>query len=67
MPAKKLQVTQDYVLARQRAYPPAGDALDAIMQALAILDGKAGINLPADAKAWIAACQAVKTRIKKKT
>jgi len=34
MPAKKLQVTQDYVLARQRAYPPAGDALDAIMQAL---------------------------------
>jgi hypothetical protein len=62
---KKLVITQDFALARQRAYPPVGDALDAIQRALSVLDGKAGINLPAEAKAWIAACEDVKTRIKK--
>lgn len=63
--AKKLQITQDYALRRQRAYPPVGDALDAIQQALAALDGRAGFNLPAEAKKWLTDCENVKVRIPK--
>lgn len=63
--AKKLRITQDYALARQRAYPPVGDALDAIQKALAALDGKGGFTLPPEAKAWVEASEAVKTHIPK--
>ena len=65
--AKKIRFEQDAVIARERLYPPAGDALDAIMKALQFLDGRGGVNLPADTKAWIAACLDVKTKVPKKT
>lgn len=65
--AKKLLISQDYALARQRAYPPVGDALDAVMKALVAINGKGGIKLPPEAQAWIDACEAVKVRISKKT
>lgn len=63
---KKLSISQDYVLRRQRAYPPVGDALDAIQKALQTLQASGAIKLPSDAKAWVDACEAVKTHIPKK-
>lgn len=64
--AKKLSISQDYALRRQRAYPPVGDALDAIQTVLQALDSSGVIKLPPVAKAWVDACEAVKTRIPKK-
>jgi hypothetical protein len=62
---KKLVVTQNYALARQRSYPPVGDALDAIMKALAAVEEKTGTPMPEETKAWVDACKAVKRRIVK--
>lgn len=61
---KKIRHTTNYRPHRAAAYPPSGDALDAVAKGFrALLDQ--GINLGPEAKAWVEACEAVKARYRK--
>lgn len=60
---KKLHHRTDYRKHRGAAYPPVGDALDAIAKGFrALAEGK---PLPAETLAWIEACEAVKATYRK--
>lgn len=60
---KKLRHNTDYRLHRALGYERPGDALDAIQKGFrAIMDGK---PIPAETRAWVEACEAVKARFKK--
>lgn len=53
----------DYRHRRAAEYPIPGDALDAIAKGFrAIMDGE---PLPAETRAWVERCEAVKTRFRK--
>ena len=53
--------TREYKEARQEAYPPVGDQLDALFRHFAADPD----NVPPELQAWVDACQAVKDRYPK--
>jgi len=60
----KINHAEDYRAMRQKAYPPIGDQLDAVMKLANVL-GAYGIALPLETREWIEACQKVKDQYPK--
>lgn len=61
---KTLHHRTGYSEHRRTAYPPSGDALDAIAKGFRSLIDQ-GFTLHPDAVAWVERCEAVKTKFKK--
>jgi len=60
----KIEHKRDYRPLRARAYPPLGDALDAIQKGFRALVDQ-GHELPRETVAWVEACEGVKSTYKK--
>jgi len=60
----KIRHSEPYGNLRSQEYPPVGEQLDALMKMAQSLQQQ-GVTLPEATQAWIAQCQAIKSRYAK--